>query len=143
MSPRLEIASRLLAARTINSRAIGDALMNANVLIKADRIFGLIENNTPLCEADQKIAEAVGLVDLISGRSKIDPEGDLTSTAVCQRCGKRSTWGGHRDFTHLTGCPVCKFTTEHKFTPDPSWAPRRFDFTNGGFTMFARQPATS
>jgi len=122
MNPRLEIASRFLTGREVTSKLIGNALKAANVLIEADRIFDLIGNKTPLCEADQKIAEAVGLADLITPAPEIDldPEAELTSTAVCQRCGKRSTWGGHRTYSRFTGCPVCKFTTEHKFTPDPS-----------------------
>jgi hypothetical protein len=48
------------------------------------------------------------------------PAADLTSTATCEICGKRSTWGGHRTFTRMTHCNVCNCSTNHKFIPDPS-----------------------
>jgi hypothetical protein len=66
MSPRLEIASRLMAGRELSCESIGTVLHAANVLIEADRIFGLTMQGIPLCQADRKLAESVGLAGLIA-----------------------------------------------------------------------------
>lgn len=73
MSPRLEIASRLLAGRELSCQEIGYVLHAANVLIEADRIFGFIMNNTPLCEEDRKLAEKVGLAGLMAEPAATEP----------------------------------------------------------------------
>lgn len=121
MSPRLEIASRLLAGRELSLEQINAVLHTANVLIEADRIFGFIMNKTPLCEEDRKLAESVGLAGLMAEPPATKPPAaGPTSMAVCTNCGERSRMEVRRDRDFHTVCSACGNFTTHTLTPDPS-----------------------
>ena len=77
----------------------------------------------PPCERCKLIERADELTDNAAGQGAAKPYpepagSDILSTAICEVCGKHSTWGGLQSGRRMTECECCNGMTWHSFSPN-------------------------